>query len=239
MMTTPQVAVAGALEPAYDVAGDSFDYALNDDILHVAMIDAMGHGLDAAVMSTLAIGAYRHARRSNVELDDLYTTMDSAIAGQFGPDRFATAQMARLDASSGLLQWVNAGHPAPLLLRGGRVVGPLDSPTTLPVGFGGATPIVTEATLQRGDRVLFFTDGLVEEHQAGGAQFGEARLRALIERADQDGGPVQETVRRLSHALMLERGGATTDDATLLLLEWTGGTADHLTLRHEPPSTKD
>ena len=47
-MSVPQVAVAGILEPAYDVAGDSFDYALNDDILHVAMIDAMGHGLDAA-----------------------------------------------------------------------------------------------------------------------------------------------------------------------------------------------
>jgi serine phosphatase RsbU (regulator of sigma subunit) len=157
--------------------------------------------------------------------------MDSAIAGQFGPDRFATAQMARLDVVSGVLLWVNAGHPAPLLLRGGRVVGLLDSPTTLPVGFGGATPIVTERRLQRRDRVLFFTDGVIEEHQEGGHQFGEERLRVLVERVEQDGGPVQESVRRLSHSLMLGRGGATTDDATLLLLEWTGGTADHLAFR--------
>jgi len=78
-MTTPQVAVAGALEPAYDVAGDSFDYALNDDVLHLCMIDAMGHGLDAAVMATLAIGAYRHARRIDVELADLYAAMDFAL----------------------------------------------------------------------------------------------------------------------------------------------------------------
>ena len=62
-MSVPQVEVAGILEPAYRVAGDSFDYALNDDILHVAVIDAMGHGLDAATMATVAIGAYRHARR--------------------------------------------------------------------------------------------------------------------------------------------------------------------------------
>jgi hypothetical protein len=60
-MSTPQVAVAGILEPAYKVAGDSFDYALNDDILHVATVDAMGHGLDAATLATVAIGAYRHA----------------------------------------------------------------------------------------------------------------------------------------------------------------------------------
>lgn len=230
MMTTPQVAVAGALEPAYDVAGDSFDYALNDDILHVAMIDAMGHGLSAAVMATLAVGAYRHARRLDVGLDGLYAAMDAAIADQFPPDRFATAQMARLDVGSGLLQWVNAGHPAPLLLRGHRVVTALDSPTTLPVGFGGATPVITERALEPGDRVLFFTDGLIEEHRDGGEQFGETRLADLIERASQDGGAVQETVRRLSHALMLERGGVTTDDATLLLLEWRGRTADHLAI---------
>ncbi len=227
MMTAPQVAIAGALEPAYDVAGDSFDYALNDDILHVAMIDAMGHGLDAAVMATLAIGAYRHARRTEIELDAAYAAMDAAIADQFGPDRFATAQIARLDVGSGYLQMVNAGHPAPLLIRDGHVVGSLESPTTLPIGFGGATPVVTDRLLQRGDRVLFFTDGLIEEHRRGGPLFGERRLREAIENAEQRRGPVQETVRLLSRTLMHERG-ITTDDATLLLLEWRGGSSDHL-----------
>lgn len=67
-MPIPQVSVAGILEPAYNVAGDSFDYALNEDILHVAMVDAMGHGLDAATMATVAVGAYRHARRSAIGL---------------------------------------------------------------------------------------------------------------------------------------------------------------------------
>src|SRR5450756_2672362 len=79
------------------------DYALNDDVLHLAMIDAMGHGLSAAVMATLAMGAYRHARRLDVGLDQLYAAMDEAIAGQFGADRFVTAQMGRLDVRSGLL----------------------------------------------------------------------------------------------------------------------------------------
>jgi serine phosphatase RsbU (regulator of sigma subunit) len=236
MMTTPQVSVAGALEPAYDVAGDSFDYALNDDILHIAMIDAMGHGLSAAVMASLAIGAYRHARRFDVGLDDLYAAMDDAISDEFGTDRFATAQMARLDVGTGLLQWVNAGHPAPLLLRHGRVVAQLDSPTTLPVGYGGATPLVTERALERGDRVLFFTDGVIEEDRRSGAEVGETRLRLLIERVSEDEGSVQETVRLLSRALMLERGGVTSDDATLLLLEWRGGTVDDLAIPNAGPS---
>jgi hypothetical protein len=228
MMTTPQVAVAGILEPAYDVGGDIFDYALNDDVLHVAIIDAMGHGMGAAVMATVAVAAYRHARRGDVDLADLYAAIDHAVAGQFDQDSFATLQMARLDVGSGLLRWVNAGHPHPLLLRNRRVVRTLHSPTTLPAGIGGATPHVSEEALEPGDRVLFFSDGITEEHTTGGEQFGVARLVDQLERAEQSGGPVQETVRRLSHALMRARGGATSDDATLFLLEWRNEPADHL-----------
>ncbi len=228
MMNTPQVSVAGALEPAYDVAGDSFDYALNGDVLHLCMIDAMGHGLSAAVMATVAIGAYRHARRIDVELSDLYAAMDSAVADQFGPDRFATAQMAALDVTSGHLQWVNAGHPSPLLLRAGHVVEVLEGPTTLPLGFGGDTPVLTERTLRRGDRVVFYTDGLIEEHVRGGVEFGDTRMMGVIERIEAEGVTVQESVRRISRRLMIERGGATTDDSTLLMFEWAGAPADDL-----------
>ena len=228
IMTTPQVAVAGILEPAYKVAGDSFDYALNDNSLHLAIIDAMGHGLDAAVIASVAIAAYRHARRGDVDLRDVYAAMDLAIAGQFGDERFVTVQMAHLDVTTGRLQWVNAGHPRPLLLRGHRVIRALDSPTTLPVGFGGAEPLITEEALEPGDRVLFYTDGITEEHMAGGELFGDDRLIEVLEQVARDSGPVQETVRRLSHALKRARGEVTHDDATLFLLDWRGGSADHL-----------
>ncbi|MFF7229230.1 serine phosphatase RsbU (regulator of sigma subunit) [Streptomyces sp. 2333.5] len=227
-MSVPQVAVAGILEPAYDVAGDSFDYALNEDILHVAMVDAMGHGLDAATMATVAIGAYRHARRAEVGLSEIYAFMDRAIAEQFGPDHFVTAQMMRLNITTGHLQWVNAGHPAPLLIRNGKVVRQLESPTTLPVGFGGEEPQISEQLLQRGDRVLCFTDGLIEEHEAGEEQFGEEQLIHWVDRIEHTEKGVRAVVRSLSHTLKQERGGSTSDDATLFLIEWRGGAADHL-----------
>ncbi|MFE4371089.1 PP2C family protein-serine/threonine phosphatase [Streptomyces sp. NPDC056835] len=227
-MTVPQVEVAGILEPAYDVAGDSFDYALNGDILHVAMIDAMGHGLDAATMATVAIGAYRHTRRASTSLSQVYAFMDKAINEQFGHDHFVTAQMMCLNIATGRLQWVNAGHPAPLLIRDRAVVDRLESPTTLPVGFGGEEPEVTERMLQPGDRLLCFTDGLIEEHQAGGEQFGEEQLIEWTNRVVRDHTAVRAVVRALSHALKKERGGTTSDDATILLIEWRGGNADHL-----------
>ncbi|MGA5268059.1 PP2C family protein-serine/threonine phosphatase [Streptomyces lydicamycinicus] len=227
-MSVPQVAVAGILEPAYNVAGDSFDYALNEDILHVAMVDAMGHGLDAATMATVAIGAYRHARRAEVGLSEIYAFMDQAISDQFGPDHFVTAQMMRLNITTGHLQWVNAGHPAPLLIRNGQVVQQLESPTTLPVGFGGEEPRISKQKLQRGDRVLCFTDGLIEEHEAGEEQFGEEQLIHWVNRIEHTEKGVRAVVRSLSHTLKQERGGSTSDDATLFLIEWRGGAADHL-----------
>ncbi|MEU1865686.1 PP2C family protein-serine/threonine phosphatase [Streptomyces gardneri] len=227
-MTVPQVEVAGILEPAYTVAGDSFDYALNGDILHVAMIDAMGHGLDAATMATVAIGAYRHTRRAGTGLSQVYAFMDRAINEQFGHDHFVTAQMMCLNVATGRLQWVNAGHPAPLLIRGRAVVDRLESPTTLPVGFGGEEPVVSERMLQPGDRLLCFTDGLIEEHQPGGEQFGEEQLIECTNRAVRDHTAVRPVVRALSHALKQGRGGVTSDDATIFLIEWRGGDADHL-----------
>jgi hypothetical protein len=225
-LVTPGVALSGILEPAYAVGGDSFDYALNGHVLSLAIIDAMGHGLDAATMATVAVAAYRRARRAGVGLADLYAQMDQALAGQFGQERFATAQMGELDVRDGVLRWVNAGHPAPLLLRGRRVVRELTGPTTLPVGFGGDGPQARSVQLEPGDRVLFFTDGVIEERLASGEQFGEARLRDLVGRAGAESGSVQETVRRLSHALMAARDGRTTDDATLLLMEWAGPDRD-------------
>ncbi|MGW5199806.1 PP2C family protein-serine/threonine phosphatase [Streptomyces spiralis] len=222
VMIMPRVALAGVLEPAYDVAGDSFDYALNGDVLHLAMIDAMGHGLGAATMATVAIGAYRYARRLSTGLTEIYAFMDEAVGKQFGADHFVTAQMLRLDTTTGHLQWVNAGHPAPILVRDHRVTRRLIGPTTLPVGLGGAEPEVSELGLERGDRFLCFTDGLIEEHSAGEEQFGEDQLIDWVNGLERTGRGVRAVARALSHTLKRARGGQTTDDATLLLVEWRG-----------------
>ncbi|MEU2866819.1 PP2C family protein-serine/threonine phosphatase [Streptomyces mirabilis] len=228
-MTLPQVSVAGTLEPAYRVAGDSFDYALNGNILHMAVIDAMGHGLDAAVMATVAIGAYRHARRVFVSLAEKYAFMDDAISRQFGPDHFVTAQLMHVNVATGELELVNAGHPAPLLIREGRVERQLESATTLPVGFGGELPRIREHLLQPGDRVLCYTDGIIEEHVAGGEPFGEERLIRCVNRLGEEPSEgMRADLRQLSRTLKSERGGRTTDDATLFMIEWHGGAADHL-----------
>lgn len=234
-MTTPTVDVAGILEPAYEVGGDAFDYALDSDALHLGVFDAMGHGLDAAAMCTVVIAAYRHGRLRGSRVEDQYAAMDQVVGTSF-PGRFATAQIARLDLRTGELLRVTAGHPDPLLVRDGRVVGELGGRVSRPLGLG-AEPHVDATTLQPGDRVLLFTDGVVEERLDGGEQFGETRLRELLEETCRQGLAAAETVRQLSHSLMSARQGHTSDDASLMLVEWKGPPPDDELSPHLPEST--
>ncbi len=235
-MTSAGIDLGGVLEPAYEVGGDSFDLAYNDHLLHVAVFDAMGHGLEAATMATVLIAAYRHGRLADLPLTELYPAMDQAVATSF-PGRFATAQLGRLDTETGVLSWVNAGHPPALWVRGSRVIDELTGPVSRPVGFGAGIPVVQTAQLEPGDRVLFFTDGVVEERLAGGEQFGEERLRDLIEQTTAADLNCAETVRRLSHALMAARSGRTSDDASLLLVGWKGPPREDELDRNIPEAT--
>jgi serine phosphatase RsbU (regulator of sigma subunit) len=148
--------------------------------------------------------------------------MDRAVAGQFGPEHFVTAQMMQLDTTTGRVQWVNAGHPPPILVRNHRVADRLAAPTTLPVGLGGAEPRISELGLERGDRVLCFSDGLVEEHKMSREEFGEDQLINCVNQLERTGRGVRAVTRSLSHTLKRARGGQTTDDATLLMVEWRG-----------------
>ena len=112
-LKTPEATSSGLLEPAYDVGGDFFDHSANGFTVDVAIMDAMGHGLGSSVVSSLAVGSYRHDRRkvrSRVSHDQL----DRVLASNFAGERFVTGQLARLDVQSGLLCWINAGHPLPL-----------------------------------------------------------------------------------------------------------------------------
>ncbi|MDQ6799016.1 MAG: serine/threonine-protein phosphatase [Actinomycetota bacterium] len=218
--TGERVGIACVLEPAYEVAGDAFDYAVNAGVLHFAIFDAMGHGLEASRMASLTVAAYRWARRRRLDLAETFRAMDEALSDEFGEEQFVTAQFGTLDPGRGTLKWLNAGHPAPLLLRGGRVSTELRTPPLLPLGLGDVATSVAESSLEPGDRLLFFTDGVVEARSPGGERFGQERLIDLTQRALADQQTLAETVRRLVRSVQGHRYGSLDDDATILLVDW-------------------
>lgn len=226
---THGLVVAGVLEPCYTAGGDSFDYAVNDGVAHLAVFDAMGHGLPAAGTAAVALSAYRSCRRQLLDLPGTYAVVDTALADQFEGERYATAVLAQLDLDSGLLRYVNAGHPPPLLLRNGRLVKVLDPRPSTPLGVPfGAEPTVSEEALEPGDRVLLYTDGVTEARTPDGGFFTAERLAEFLEREAAAGRPTPETLRRLSKAILAHQNGQLQDDATALLVEWRRGSEQAL-----------
>ena len=237
-----RVTVAAALEPAYQVAGDTVDYAVDAGYARVAIFDGMGHGLQSAQLAALTVAAYRNARRAERSLTETAHTMDEALLSGFGGDAFTTALLAELNTDTGRLEWVSAGHPEPLLLRDGKLVKTLHIEPAPPLGLGhtahpdGTVDPVAVGTeqLQPGDRVLLYTDGVTEARSPDGEFFGPERLVDLISRNLAGGLPTPETMRRVVRALLAHQQGQLSDDATMLLLEWRSGNEQAL-LPADPP----
>lgn len=225
-----RIVISGTLEPSYDIGGDTFDYAVNEGVADLMVLDAVGHGLPAALLATAAIGAYRAGRRQELPLPEISALMDQVIAEQFPGSRFATAVLARLDLDSGLLTWVNAGHPAPLVVRHSSLLPPHACPSSRPLGLQDGPARECHLQLQPGDRVLLYTDGIVEARSPEGEFFGEERLADFVVRAEGAGDPPPETLRRLMHDVLEHQAGRLQDDASIVLAEWRTGREDQLVL---------
>ena len=147
------------LEPAYEVGGDCFDYALNGSRLDLAMMDSMGHGLHSAIVAGLAVSSYRHDRREARTLELIHRNLDTIVADEAG-EAFVTGQIGHVDLVTGAFSWINAGHPPPLLVRQGQLVGFIDGPVNPPWGVGAGDASATSSPLEPGDSLLFYTDGV-------------------------------------------------------------------------------
>ncbi len=230
--TSRPVNVAAVLEPCYHVAGDTIDYAVDADLTRVAVFDGMGHGLQSAQCAVLTVAAYRNARRSGRSITDTLQEIDVALLTGMGGEVFTTAVILELDTGSGLLQWVNAGHPEPLLLRNGRLVKSLHVEPRPPLGLGhllDTTEVeIGREQLEPGDQLLLFTDGVVEARSPGGDFFGIERLTDLVIRHLAGGLSAPETMRRVVKELLDHQQDQLSDDASLLLLEWRSDTAEAL-----------
>jgi serine phosphatase RsbU (regulator of sigma subunit) len=220
-VATDRVVVAAALEPAYRVGGDAYDFALIDDDLHLSLYDAAGHDLTAGLIAAITMAVARNTRRSGGHLIDIALQADRTIIQQDLEERFITAILGVLNLVTGKLEWVNCGHPPPLLIRHHRIVKELAYPADPPIGLlHGAEPAVHTEDLQPGDRLLLYTDGVIEARAGDGDRFGLHRLADTVIRTTSDGIPAPEAVRRLVHGLLTEYGEQLADDATVMLIEW-------------------
>jgi hypothetical protein len=207
-----QFTLAAGLVPADDIGGDTYDYTLDHDTLHLSITDAMGHDTNSALLATLLVGALRKARRSGC---DALRQADHAHRALLSHSRgLATGQLLCVDLETGLCELVNAGHPWPLRLRDGTVE---EVRLAVNLPFGVVAPgsyRLQELQLRPGDRLILLTDGMLERGAAA------ADLTSVIH--DTAALHPREVVRALTASVLDACHGHLRDDATVMVLDWHG-----------------
>jgi hypothetical protein len=219
--TTSQVAISGLLEPAYDIAGDTFDYAVNGHSLSFAILDAMGHGLEASRMASVAVASYRHHRRLGRDLVETLQEMDRVVADEFGESRFVTGQLGTLDLDRGTVRIVNAGHPRPFRFDHRGHVSQVECEPCVPMGLGPTEVVQAELALDPGDVLLLYSDGVTESRSATGEFFGDQRLAELGGQLVRAAERPAEVLRKIVRTVIDFEGPQLRDDATLVYVGWS------------------
>jgi serine phosphatase RsbU (regulator of sigma subunit) len=210
-----QFTLAGWLEPAASVGGDTFDYTLDRNSLQVSITDAVGHQVAAALLATLFVGGLRNGRRKGLDLGEQAAYANDCLAGNAAPGQFVTGQLLRVDLFTGTARIVNAGHPFPLRLRDGKVE-EIDLRIEPPFGVVPSKFFEVQTfPLEPGDRIVLLTDGMQERNAVN-----LDVAAALAASADLH---PREVVQELGAAVLSETGGDLRDDATMVCLDWYGG----------------
>ncbi len=211
--------IAGALYPARATAGDYFDYIpMLDDCLGVVVGDVSGHGMGPAMLMVETRACLRTLAQSYYDVGDILTRANRVLAADTGDFHFVTLSMVRLDPRDRSLIYAGAGLQG-YLLHAGDEVTVLES-TSLPLGVREDTVVPTgpPATLEPGEILTFFTDGVVEAESPGQVRFGVQRALKRI-RAEREL-PARVIVDSLYREIIgFSRQSSDRDDITIVIVK--------------------
>ncbi|MFF7377930.1 PP2C family protein-serine/threonine phosphatase [Streptomyces massasporeus] len=217
----PEYELGAQLEPAYAIFGDNFDWSASADRLSLYVTNGMGEGMEASLLTNLAINALRNARRAGLPIDDQAALADQAVYAHYRGRCYLSMLMLDFDLATGRVRAVDAGSPQMLRLRRG-VVERVPFDAQLPLGMFEETDyVVQEFDVEPGDRLVFVSDGVYDVASPGGEAYGDAALARAIQSTRLL--PAAEVPRAILRELTGHRGRATPDDDALVVcLDWRG-----------------
>ncbi|MBO3742357.1 PP2C family protein-serine/threonine phosphatase [Actinoplanes flavus] len=211
--------IAGQLEPAYDVRGDHFDWALDGDRLTVTVLNGCGDGMEAALLTSLAVNAMRNARRCGADIVEQAELASDAVHSRYGGAVHTATLLLEIDLVGGGVSAVDAGSPHCLIARAGET-GKVPLEEQLPLGmFGEARYEIQRFQLEPGDRMLVVSDGVHAASPGGLTRYGASALISAVRRTRLQ--PATEAVGTVMRGLRDYHAGAEPeDDAVTVCLDW-------------------
>lgn len=218
----PGLQLAGYNAACRTVGGDYFDYLpYPDGRVGIALGDVSGKAMPAALLMTSLQARVRVIAESPDDVGSIVTRLNRHTAANCPSNRFVTFFFGIIDPVTGSIEYSNAGHNPPLLVRSDGNAEDLNGGGLVMGLFGSASYETYTARLNEGDVLVLFSDGVTEATNAGGEEFGDDRLRQTVTlNRDKDAAGL---VRAVTSALTtFVAGAATADDVTLLVVRKTG-----------------
>ncbi|GLP65115.1 phosphatase [Streptomyces sp. TUS-ST3] len=217
----PEYELGAQLEPAYAIFGDNFDWSATADHLMLYVTNGMGEGIEASLLTNLAINALRNARRAGLSIADQAALADQAVYAHYRGRCYLSVLMFDFDLATGRASVVDAGSPQLLRLRDGSVER-VDFDAQLPLGMFEETDyIAQDFHAEPGDRLVFVSDGVHAVASPRGEAYGEAALARAIHATRLL--PAAEVPRAILRELTGHRGETLpADDALIVCLDWHG-----------------
>jgi serine phosphatase RsbU (regulator of sigma subunit) len=209
--------VAGCNRPCRTVGGDYYDFAIEGGRLLLALGDVSGKGTGAALLMTVLRAAVR-AHWTEPRLADAVSRINRTVCQNVPSSKYVTFFLAALDPATGRLDFVNAGHNPPLLVRTGGEVETLSDGGLVLGMFENVVYDGGHADMRPGDTLVVYSDGVTETWDPDGAEFGEESLRALaVTNRTMDAESLQQSI--LQEIERFEAGARATDDRTIVVLK--------------------
>lgn len=218
-----EYALGAQLEPAYAIRGDSYDWAASSTDLTLAVVNGMGEGTSAALLTSLAVNALRNARRAGLELADQAALADQAVYAQHQGDVYVSALLLRFAYETGQVTVVDAGSPQ-IWLRRGRSIERVEVEPQLPLGMFEETAYVPQTfQVLPGDRLVVISDGAHAAMSPGGEAYGTHALqRGIISSGLL---PAEDVPTAILREVSSHRSVEADDDAVVVCVDWYGAAA--------------
>lgn len=209
--------LAGGVLPSAEVGGDWYDFSENRDGTWLAIADAAGEGPVAAGRAAVSLGALRSARRRGMGLEDSAIVIHQLVH-DLGDDFSVSAILAHWQAPTRTFNWVSTGHGPPLLVGLDGTIEELEDDGEPALGIADRRRVFRprRRQLERGERVILVSDGVLERGTTAGRRFELAGVQKAV--ATARGTSAAATARSIQHAVVAASPRPLEDDAAVLVL---------------------